>query len=95
MEFLSLEDRNYYLDRRVTARRAEVPDGPYHWEVCDLCDGRGTVINPSIDANGLTGEDFAEDPDFATDYFNGTYDVQCPRCAGRTTVPVAGAARTR
>ena len=33
------------------------------WEVCPTCDGRGSHVNPSIDCNGLTQEDFYEDPD--------------------------------
>jgi hypothetical protein len=80
--FMSCEDRNYYRDRRVTARYIEKPDRPFRWEVCDLCDGEGKVVNPSIDANGLTAEDFAED------YFRGRYDITCPQCRGRTTIPV-------
>lgn len=83
----TVEDRNYYRDPRVTARRAKRPDSPFKWVVCDLCDGRGTVVNPAIDADGLTAEDFADDPDFADDYRSGVYDIQCPRCGGRTTIP--------
>lgn len=87
---MSIEDRNYARDPRVTAERAQVPEGiPYHWEVCGLCRGKGTVVNPSIDASGLTAEDFAEDPDFADAYFRGVYDIGCPRCGTRTTIPVA------
>jgi hypothetical protein len=44
--------------------------------------GEGTCVNPNIDANGLTAEDFAEDPDFAEDYFGGVYDVRCAACGG-------------
>ncbi len=87
MAFMSCEDRNYYRDPRVTAKRAEVPQGTFEWVVCDLCRGKGAVVNPSIDAGGLTAEDFAEDPDFMEGYLSGMYDIQCPRCAGRTTIP--------
>lgn len=91
LAFMSCEDRNYYRDPRVTATRAAVPeDRPWHWEICDLCDGRGKVVNPSIDASGLTADDFAEDPGFAEDYRSGVYDIPCPRCGGRTTIPVEG-----
>ena len=85
----SLEDYNYYRDRRVTSEYIEKPDGPYNWEVCDLCEGKGTVVNPNIDCCGITSEQFAEDPDFAESYWAGDYDIQCPQCRGRTTVPVA------
>jgi hypothetical protein len=61
---------------------------PIKWEVCGLCNGRGAHVNPNIDYNGLTAEDFAEDPDFAENYFSGRYDQTCNECCGRTTVPV-------
>lgn len=57
------------------------------WIVCPVCEGKGTHVNPDIDANGLTAEDFDEDPDFAEDYRSGVYDVTCYTCKGRTTVP--------
>lgn len=55
---------------------------PASFEVCALCDGRGSHVNPSIDAHGLTADDFADDPDFAEDYRRGTYDEPCYRCGG-------------
>ena len=59
------------------------------YEVCDCCRGRGKVVNPSIDAGGLTREDFDEDPDFHEAYMNGDYDVKCPECDGLRVVPIA------
>ena len=56
------------------------------WIICPACSGNGTHVNPSIDAGGLTVEDFAGDPDFADDYFNGTYDVPCDVCKGNGKV---------
>lgn len=53
------------------------------FEVCDLCDGRGKVANPSIDCGGLTREDFDEDPDFRESYMSGRYDISCPQCHGK------------
>lgn len=55
---------------------------PVRMEVCSMCHGSGTVVNPSIDAGGLRDEDFRGDPDFARDYFYGAYDVKCPHCNG-------------
>lgn len=52
------------------------------WIICPACHGEGTCVNPNIDANGLTAEDFAEDPDFAEEYRSGTYDVSCAACNG-------------
>lgn len=73
---------------------AECDDGtaetelPAKFEVCDTCRGKGSHVNPSIDGNGLTAEDFAEDPDFREDYFSGVYDVTCHECKGLRVVPV-------
>jgi hypothetical protein len=55
--------------------------------VCPLCRGTGKHVNPSIDCNGLTAEDFDEDPDFREEYMNGTYDVTCNECGGKNVVP--------
>jgi len=56
---------------------------PWRFEVCGLCRGNGKHVNPAVDAGGLTREDFDADPDFAEDYFSGTYDVTCARCSGK------------
>lgn len=92
-----LDDLNYLNDQR-SAPAAEAPvvymdDGsqkplPIKWAVCPVCDGKGSHVNPSIDANGLSREQFEDDPDFAEQYWNGTYDQTCTRCKGRTTVPI-------
>ena len=58
------------------------------FDVCPLCDGRGKVVNPSIDAHGLSREDFDEDPDFEESYFRGDYDIPCTLCRGEKVVPV-------
>lgn len=41
----------------------------FQWVVCGTCNGRGYHTNPSIDAHGLTREDFDADPDFEAEYF--------------------------
>ena len=56
--------------------------------VCPMCDGGGTIVNPSIDAGGLSPEDFDEDPDFEYHYRRGTFDQTCPQCCGRNVVSV-------
>jgi len=56
------------------------------WIVCPVCDGEGTTVNPDIDANGLTAEDFNEDPDFREDYMSGVYDITCAACLGNRVV---------
>ena len=52
------------------------------WIICPVCDGDGKTVNPAIDANGLTADDFADDPDFADDYLGGVYDIACRACNG-------------
>lgn len=60
---------------------------PFVYEVCQICDGKGKHVNPSIDAGGISGEDFYADPDFAEEYMRGVYDVQCYGCGGKRVVP--------
>lgn len=61
---------------------------PACFEVCPRCDGCGSHVNPAIDGNGLSREDFDQDPDFEEDYFAGVYDVPCEECRGLRVVPV-------
>ena len=61
---------------------------PSKFEVCGRCEGKGTHVNPNIDGNGLSREDFEEDPDFEEAYFSGVYDVTCEECEGLRVVPV-------
>lgn len=74
-------------------KEVDLPEGhetfalPFKWGVCPTCSGKGSHVNPSIDCDGLTGEDFAEDPDFAESYFNGEYDQTCSECGGCRVVP--------
>lgn len=72
----------------------EHPEVPPHvhtlvmrYQVCPVCQGRGTHVNPSIDCGGLSDEDFRDDPDFRDDYFGGAYDVTCYTCRGNRVVP--------
>jgi len=65
-------------------REAKLP-GKY--EVCDRCHGRG-VHDRQAFSNGISSQDFMEDPDFAEDYFKGVYDVRCTVCGGKRVVLV-------
>lgn len=77
---LTWEDGDkYYEDEEVIF--------PVKFEVCPLCNGRGKHINPSIDAHGISPEEFRNDPQFEEDYFGGFYDVTCYECGGRNVVP--------
>lgn len=68
---------------------------PFTFEVCPTCDGKGTHVNPSIDCDGLSREDFDADPDFAEEYMAGRYDQQCNGCGGRRVVPVMNEDRVK
>jgi hypothetical protein len=57
------------------------------FEVCGRCQGQGQHCNPAIDGNGLTREDFDQDPDFEEAYFDGLYNVTCEECNGDRVVP--------
>jgi len=61
---------------------------PIRFIVCPLCEGRGSHMDPSIDAGGLTQEDFERDPGFAEDYHSGAYLQKCNQCKGERVVPV-------
>lgn len=60
---------------------------PCCWEVCPTCRGNGKHVNPSIDAHGISAEEFDCDPEFEESYFSGAYDVTCYECGGRRVVP--------
>jgi len=62
-------------------------------EVCARCDGTGKHDHEAF-SNGISGEAFEDDPDFADDYLSGVYDVTCTECHGRNVVlvPIESAA---
>jgi hypothetical protein len=62
-------------------------DFPAKFEVCGTCQGRGSHVNPNIDRNGISSEDFDADPDFRESYMSGAYDQTCNECKGLRVVP--------
>lgn len=60
---------------------------PARWAICDRCDGHG-VHDPDAFSDGFSSQDFANDPDFAEEYFAGRYDVCCSECSGSGKVLV-------
>jgi len=57
---------------------------PLVYRVCDVCEGKGSHVNPSIDANGLSAEDLREwDDEDRERYFSGGYDITCRGCGGK------------
>ena len=88
--FARIEGFNGYLREEVLENLE--PEGDevavrIKYEVCTTCDGKGTHVNPSIDAHGISREEFDEDPDFEESYFAGRYDVPCNECGGNRVVP--------
>lgn len=85
------------FDEKTMTAKFEVYDGEedtsedvtvqMDFEVCDLCRGRGHHVNPSIDAHGISGEEFDADPDFREQYLSGVFDVPCYACHGKRVVP--------
>jgi hypothetical protein len=65
---------------------------PAKFVVCHTCEGKGTRVNPDIDGNGLTHEDF-EDEDFRENYLSGMYDIQCSGCKGQRVIAVVDRGR--
>ena len=81
------EDRRPDDPPEREAADEELVEVGFEWDVCPTCEGKGSHINPSIDCCGISGERFDDDPGFAEDYRNGTYDVPCYECGGRRVVP--------
>jgi hypothetical protein len=66
----------------------EVHELPAKFEVCSLCNGKGTHVNPSIDCNGITASEWGQwSSEEQEDYRNGAYDVSCHQCEGLRVVP--------
>ena len=61
---------------------------PGSFEVCGSCRGEGTHVNPSIDGNGITSEEWEHDWDDESRemYMSGGYDVTCYECNGARVV---------
>ena len=67
---------------------------PAKWAVCERCRGKGRHVNPNVDGQGLSREDFDEQgPEFEEDYFAGHYDTTCEACRGLRVVDVVDEAQ--
>jgi len=67
---------------------------PVKFVVCPTCEGKGTHVNPSIDAHGIGAEEWSEwDEDDRERYLNGGYDVSCAQCGGNRVVEAMDAQR--
>jgi hypothetical protein len=67
---------------------------PYKLGVCPTCEGKGSHVNPGIDAHGIGHTEWAEwDQDDRDTYQQGGYDVCCYECHGEKVVPEIDTAR--
>ena len=66
---------------------------PAKFALCPRCRGRGSHVNPAVDGQGISQEEFDQDPDFQESYFRGDYDVACHRCAGEKVIKVIDRAK--
>ena len=62
-------------------------EAPIEFKLCPVCKGKGKHVNLSIDSNGISEREFAEDPQFYEDYLSGIYDVTCHECNGKRVIP--------
>ena len=65
-------------------------------EVCPRCCGEGTHVNPSIDGNGISADEWYNewDDESREMYLTGGYDVTCEECHGSNVVDVLDETRT-
>jgi RecJ-like exonuclease len=83
---------------RVTGEGDEVEVVlPASYEVCDRCRGNGKHVNPAIDGDGITSEEFDRDWDDESKeaYFAGDYDVLCEECDGKRVILVINEAECK
>lgn len=73
-------------DEEESGEEEPAPRARRTWMVCPVCEGEGTTVDPAIDGNGLTREDFDEDPDFGESYWSGAFDITCRACKGKRVV---------
>ncbi len=59
------------------------------FEVCSVCQGSGTHVNPNIDSNGITSDEWERDWSYEDRqaYIGGTYNVTCYNCNGMRVTP--------
>lgn len=57
------------------------------FSVCPTCEGKGSYVNPSVDADGITDwHDWSHEE--RESYMSGGYDVTCHTCKGKRVIPV-------
>jgi len=85
IEFTTFTDAGDELEISIAAKFA----------LCPRCRGAGSHVNPAIDGNGISPEEFRQDPDFEEAYFRGDYDVACHRCQGEKVIKIVDRERAK
>jgi hypothetical protein len=81
------KDAHYDSDENVVISEGDTV--PIRFEVCNVCDGRGEYVNPSIDSHGITRDEMDDlGEEFFDDYRSGVYNIPCGLCKGDRVVPV-------
>ena len=79
------------INHSTKVLKANLGDGEkemkFQWALCPACEGSGTMVNPSIDCDGISVDEFDQDPEFAESYFSGVYDENCSTCDGEKRIP--------
>ena len=80
---------NLYYENDDGEEVEEEYDFPMKFEVCGLCNGKGSHVNPSIDSHGISAEEWDRDWSYEDreTYMSGGYDVSCYECDGQRVVP--------
>lgn len=79
-EFNDREERRIEAQEERDLCDHPEPKRKRKWEICERCEGEGTVVHPALSV--WTGDDIAEDPDGFADMMAGIHDVRCPECGG-------------
>ncbi len=75
------------FEQWLEAQTGTVSKWDLQWVVCPACQGEGRYVNPSIDSEGISAEEWSEwTPDSREAYLSGGYDVACQECNGNNVV---------
>jgi hypothetical protein len=83
-------DRHVTINEEEKEAKVEIDDivskVPFKWQLCPVCEGDGSVVDPAVDSSGLATRDMA--PEVREAYHSGSHDTECPECEGRRVAPL-------
>ncbi len=82
------QKKTFVFDHPETGDVCEV-SFPCNNIVCPECAGEGKYVNPAVDGNGISGEEFYSEwsEEDRENYMSGVYDVVCKECKGNKVIP--------